>query len=53
MCVSAAKAVKLQCGREYGFADQGEKQRATDLSKLKRQELEGLPTENLITERFL
>ena len=51
MCVSAAKAVKLQCGREYGFADQGEKQRATDLSKLKRQELEGLPTENLITER--
>ena len=30
MCVSAAAAVKLQCGREYGFAE-GEQIRATDL----------------------
>jgi len=28
MCLSAAEAVKLQCGREYGFADADEELRA-------------------------
>ena len=51
MCLSAAEAIKLQCGREYGFADEDEKLRATDLSKLTSHELENFPTENLVTER--
>ena len=50
MCISAAAAVKLQCGREYGFSDA--EKRATDLSTLAANELEGLPTNNLVTERF-
>ena len=49
---SAAAAIKFQCGREYGFTD-GEKSRATNLSLLSVQELEGLPTNNLITEKDL
>ena len=51
MCLSAAEAIKLQCGREYGFADEGETLRATDLTQLQSHELEGLPTENIVTER--
>ena len=51
MCTSAASAVKLQCGREYGFGD--DKARATDLSLLNGSDLEGLPTNNLIAERDL
>ena len=51
MCTSAASAVKLQCGREYGFGD--DKARATDLSLLNGSDLEGLPTNNLIVERDL
>ena len=31
MCLSAAEAIKLQCGREYGFTD-GEEQHATVLA---------------------
>ena len=49
MCISAAAAVKLQCGREYGFFDA--KKRATDLFTLAANELEGFPTNNLVTER--
>ena len=52
MCISAAATVKLQCGREYGFAD-GDKLRATDLSSLPEEELQGLPTNNLVNERDL
>ena len=52
MCISAAAAVKLQCGREYGFSD-GDKLRATDLSSLTEVELVGLPTNNLVNERDL
>ena len=33
MCVSAAEAIKRQCGWEYGFAE-GENRRATDISIL-------------------
>ncbi|KAG1652562.1 Anaphase-promoting complex subunit 5 [Nymphon striatum] len=49
MCVTAASAVKLQCGREYGFSEV--KLRATDLSLLSEKDLEGLPTNNLVAER--
>ncbi|KAG1667875.1 Cyclin-A2 [Nymphon striatum] len=49
MCATAASAVKLQCGREYGFSEV--KLRATDLSLLSEKDLEGLPTNNLVTER--
>ena len=50
MCLSAAEAIKLQCGREYGFAD-GEEQHATILATEEPEKLVGLPTNNLITER--
>ena len=50
MC--SAAAVKQQCGREYGFSD-GAKLRAADLSMLSASDLEGLPTNNLATERDL
>ena len=52
MCKGAAEAVKLQCGREYGFTS-GEALRATDLSVLDTNQLEGLPTNNLSAERDL
>ena len=51
MCVAAAEAIKLQCGREYGFSDG--KLRATDISKLTSSEIAGLPTNNCISERDL
>ena len=51
MYVPAAEAIKLQCGREYGFSDQ--RQRATDLSKLTASDRSGLPTNNCISERDL
>ena len=51
MCISAASAVKLQCGREYGFSDA--EKRATDLSIMAANKLEGLPTNNLVTVRDL
>ena len=46
MCIGAADGVMLQCGAEYGFAPQSST-RATDLSLLTKEQLEGLPTENL------
>ncbi|KAG1650219.1 hypothetical protein GQR58_028234 [Nymphon striatum] len=49
MFATAASAVKLQCGREYGFSDV--KLRAADLSLLSEKDLEGLPTNNLVAER--
>ena len=52
MCLEAAKGVLLQCGREYGFPDSNNpERRATDLSTLSKPQLEGLPTNNLATER--
>ena len=51
MCISAAAAVKLKCGREYGFSDA--EKRATDLSIMAVNKLEGLPTNNLVTVRDL
>ena len=49
--LAATEAVKTQCGQEYGFANENEKTRATVLSELCIDELEGLPTNNLIAER--
>lgn len=51
MCIDAAEGIKLQCGREYGFSDK--EARATQLDKLTPDELRGLPTNNLDTERDL
>ena len=48
MCISAAAAVKLQCGKEYGFSDT--EKRETDLSTLAANELKGLPTNNFICQ---
>ena len=39
MCGAAAEAIKLQCGREYGFSS--DQQGATDLTKLSSQQLAG------------
>ena len=49
-CVDAAYVVKLQCGREYGFADDSQLLRAKQLDKLTEDELFRLPTNNLNTE---
>ena len=51
MCLDAADAIKLQCGREYGFSD--EPQRATNISKLSSAERVNLPSNNCISERDL
>ena len=51
MCISAAESIKRQCGREYDFANDNETLRATDISQLTTEELEGLPTNNCINER--
>ena len=53
MCQHAAKSLKLQCGREYGFNDHKDEERATDLTKLSLEQLFGLPTNNLVCERWL
>ena len=51
MCISAATEVKIQYRREYGFSDA--EKRATDLSTLAANDLEVLPTNNLVTKRDL
>ena len=51
MSAVAALGIKLQWGREYGFLD--DDVRATELRKLNAEELKGLPTNNLVTERDL
>ena len=51
MCISAADAILVLCGREYGFSD--EPLRATDISQLTQSQREGLPTNNCISERDL
>ena len=50
-CLAAAEAIKTQSGWEYGFANENEKTRATVLSELHIDELESLPTNNLIAKR--
>ena len=51
MCLKAAKGVQLQCSREYG--GDAPKIRATQVHKLSPGELEKLPTNNLVCERYL
>ena len=43
--------MQLQCGREYGLADDSQLPRATQLDKLTEDEFFGLSTNNLSTER--
>ena len=47
MCVSAALGIQIQCGEEYGFANEGEDARATELLKLTPRELKDLDPNNL------
>ena len=53
MCTAAAETILQQCGKEYGFSKDQYPLRATDLSILTSQELDGLPTNNCISERDL
>ena len=53
MCLKAAKGVKLQCGREYGFDNTTTDVQATILSDLDKAELKGLPSHNITAERKL
>ena len=53
MCSDAGDGIQMQCGREYGFAAEGEKPRATELYMMSQQELDYLPTNNLDCERDL
>jgi hypothetical protein len=50
-CMQASKDLQLQKGREYGFSSDRGKQRATNLAALSENEIEGLPTNNMICER--
>jgi hypothetical protein len=49
-CVRASRDIGLQRGAEYGFSDQRNR-RATDLSQLDDEELEGFPANNMVCER--
>ena len=51
-CKKAAIDLTTQRGREYGFSEYSEP-RATDLTKLSKNQLDGLPTNNLDCERDL
>ena len=55
MCLHAAQVFDRQTGREYGFAKfhLANPPRATQLNLLTSDELEGLPTNNLESERHL
>ena len=52
MCSDAADGIILQCGKEYGFAEEASTT-ATDISSLTGEQLCGLPTGNLKCERHL
>lgn len=52
MYISAVSAIKLQCGREYGFSED-EKLRDTDLLSLSAEELNAFPTNNIISDHDL
>ena len=51
MCITASASLKLQCSREY-WDEEGDK-RATAIHELSREVQKNLPTENLVTERYL
>ena len=50
---AAADGIKLQCGREYGFAAANQNPRTSDISSMTETQLQGLPTNNLSAERNL
>ena len=52
-CQQAARDLATQRGREYGFGSSVAPPRATELHKLKPEDLESLPTNNLDCERDL
>ena len=52
ICLEATDGIMLQCGGEYGFAEESS-QHPTDLSLLTKEERQGLPTGNLKCERHL
>ena len=45
--------IKLQCEKEYGFADANETLRAIDIFGMIKSQLQGLPTNNLASARNL
>lgn len=49
ICIDAAEGIMHPCGREYGFSENDTQ--ASQLDKLASNELSGLPTNNLDTER--
>ena len=51
MCIDAADGIRPQCGNAYGFSKSDA--RATQPDKLAPNQLSGLPTNNLDTERDL
>ena len=51
MCLEAARGVKLQYGREYGFDNTTTDLQDTILSEFDKAELKGLPTHNITGER--
>ena len=55
MCLHAAQVFDRQTGREYGFGKfcLSNPPRATELNLLSNEELVGLPTNNLESERHL
>lgn len=53
MCLKASKGVNLQCAREYWDDGDNNTIRATQLHKLNEQQLNNLPTNNLVSERYL
>ena len=53
MCKDAAATLLQHSGREYGFADEDESPRATQLHLLRKEELAGLLSNNIPAERHL
>lgn len=56
ICVQVAKNLKVARGREYGIVDDNDrplKERGTQINLLSREELLGLPTNNILSEREL
>ena len=43
MCINTSKYALLHCGREYGFAENNEQPRATELHFLFKEEIANLP----------
>ena len=54
MCEAASKSLLLQCGHEYGFGQEIDAPVcATQLHLLSKEDLAGLPTNNIPSERVI